>query len=170
MKILLRKLQHAVLVLIALTSLPVCAQTTLTSTAVMPVRMEIVAACEVSVSDLDFGGYTSGSATSVLSQTNIQLTCGAGTTAEIALDAGAAPGRDTSRRKMVQDRGIDRMDYNLFQDAGRRVHWGDRSGVDTMQVGTTGQQQSIPIYGEIPANQRVREGIYSDVITVSVYY
>ena len=162
--------QLAVGVSLALTAIPTAAQTTLTATAVMPVRMEIVVSCQVSVSDLDFGSYASGSTAPVLAQTDIQLYCGAGATAEIALDAGKGLGGNTSRRKLAQDRGIDRMEYDLYQDAGRTLHWGDRSGSDTKEVLTTGEPQTIPIYGEIPASQRVRDGTYSDLITVSVYY
>ncbi len=159
-----------VVVLLALATLPSSAQTNLTATAIMPVRMEIVTSCLVSVSDLDFGAYASNSTTAVLGQTTIQLQCGPGITAEIALDAGSGPGGNTSRRKLDQDSGVDRLDYDLFQDAGRTIHWGDRSGSDTKEVLTTGDLQAVPIYGEIPAGQRAREGTYSDMITVIVHY
>jgi spore coat protein U-like protein len=132
--------------------------------------MEVVRACRVSVSDLYFGSYTSNSTTPVQGQTTIQLLCAPGTTAEIALDAGASPGGNTSRRNMQQESGNDRMDYDLFQDPGRTIHWGDRSGNDTVEVLTEGEPRIVPIYGEIPGGQRVREGTYSDVITVSVSY
>jgi spore coat protein U-like protein len=129
-----------------------------------------VTACSVSISDLDFGNYTSNSTTPVLGQTNIQLLCAPGTTAEIALDAGSAPGGRTTRRTLRQESGSDRMDYDLFQDAGRTIHWGDRSGDDTKEVLTADAPLTVPIYGEIPGGQRVRDGTYSDVITVSVSY
>jgi len=159
-----------VVVLLALATLPSSAQTNLTATAIMPVRMEIVTSCTVNVSDLDFGDYASNSTTAVIGQTTIQLQCGPGTTAEIALDAGSSPGGSTSRRKLGQDSGVDRLDYNLFQDAARTIHWGDRSGSDTKEVLTTGELQAVPIYGEIPAGQSARDGTYSDMITVTVRY
>jgi spore coat protein U-like protein len=132
--------------------------------------MEVVTACRVNVSDLDFGSYTSNSTTPVHGQTTIQLLCAPGTTAEIALDAGSAPGGSTTRRNLQQESGSDRMDYDLFQDAGRTIHWGDRSGNDTKEVLTADAPLAVPIYGEIPGGQRVRDGTYSDVITVSVRY
>jgi spore coat protein U-like protein len=132
--------------------------------------MEVVTACRVSVADLDFGSYTSNSTTPVHSQTTIQLQCAPGTSAEISLDAGTSPGGGTSRRNMQQDVGNGRMDYDLFQDAGRTIHWGDRSGNDTKEVVTADAPLTIPIYGEIPSGQRVRDGTYSDVITISVSY
>jgi spore coat protein U-like protein len=146
------------------------AQATYTATAGMPVRIEIAASCAVSAADLDFGAYASNQNTPVQGQTAIQLLCGTGTSAEVSLDAGTGPGGSTSRRRMEQEAGRDRLDYDLFQDPGRAIHWGDRSGVDTLEVQTTGSTLTIPVYGQIPGGQRVREGTYSDTITVQVTY
>jgi spore coat protein U-like protein len=155
---------------LALAALPAVAQAIYTATAGMPVRMEIVASCSVSASDLDFGAYASNQNTPVQGQTVIQLLCGAGAAAELSLDAGTGPGGSTSRRRMEQDGGRDRLEYDLFQDPGRTIHWGDRSGVDTLEVNATGAPQTVPIYGQIPGGQRVRDGIYSDMITVTVHF
>jgi len=146
------------------------AQITYTATAGMPVRIEIVASCAVSAADLDFGAYASNQSTPVQGQTTIQLLCGSGTVAELSLDAGSGPGGSTNRRRMEQEGGRDRLDYDLFQDPGRTIHWGDRSGVDTLEVETTGAQQTVPVYGQVPGGQRVRDGIYSDMITVRVLF
>lgn len=158
--------------ILALAVLPavVRAQTVFTSNAGMPVRIEIVAACTVSAADLNFGGYLSNSTAPVLGQTTISLHCGAGQTAELSLDAGSGPGGNTNNRRMEQEGGVDRLDYGLFQDPGRTIHWGNRSGSDTLEVQTTGTPQTIPIYGQIPARQRARDGTYSDTITLRVVY
>src|SRR5688572_29867209 len=81
------------------------AQATYTATAGMPVRIEIAASCAGSASDLNFGAYASNQNTPVQGQTAIQLLCGAGTLAEVSLDAGTGPGGNTSRRRMEQDAG-----------------------------------------------------------------
>lgn len=141
-----------------------------TVTAGMPVRIELVGFCNVSASNLDFGAYASNQKAPVQGQTTIQLQCSPGTVAELSLDAGTGPGRNTKRRKMEQERGIDRLDYDLYQDPGRTMQWGDNSGRDTVEVEATGAPQAIPVYGQIPGGQRVRDGIYSDVITVTVFY
>jgi spore coat protein U-like protein len=158
--------------LIALAALPATprAQAILTTTAAMPVRIELVGFCSVSASDLDFGAYASNSQTPAHGQTAIQLTCSGGTVAELSLDAGTGPGANTSRRRMEQDAGKARLDYDLFQDAARTIHWGDRSGVDTLEVQATGAPQTLPVYGQIPAGQRALDGIYSDMITVRVLF
>ena len=141
-----------------------------TSNSAMPVKVEIIQACSISASDLDFGQYNLSSPSPLLGQTNIQMTCGAGVLAELSLDNGLSPGPNTSRRRMHQDSGNDRLNYGLFQDAGRTIHWGDKSGVDTREVLSTGAPQTVPIYGEVPAGQKAREGTYSDEITVRLQF
>jgi len=167
-------MRPAIVLALALATLPAItrAQETLpfSANAGMPVRIEIVGFCNVSASDLDFGAYASNQTSPVQGQTTIQLQCSSGTIAELRLDAGSGPGGNTDRRRMEQERGSDRLDYGLFQDPGRTIHWGDRSGRDTLEVEATGAQQAIPVYGQIPGNQRVRDGVYSDTITVTVFY
>jgi len=158
------------LALAALPAISLAQALTYTATAGMPVRIELVASCAVSAADLNFGAYASNSQTPVQGQTVIQLLCGPGTVAELSLDAGTGPGRNTNRRRMEQDGGSDRLDYGLFQDPGRTIHWGDRSGVDTLEVQATGAPQTVPIYGQIPGGQRVRDGTYGDMITVTVHF
>jgi len=136
----------------------------------MPVRIELVGFCQVSAANLDFGSYVSNQTSPIQGQTNIQLRCSEDTVAEIRLDAGTGRGGNTRNRRMDQEGGRDRLDYGLYQDPGRTIHWGDRSGNDTLEVVTTGQSQSIPIYGQIPGGQRVRDGTYADTITLTVIY
>jgi spore coat protein U-like protein len=146
---------------------------TFTATAGMPVRIELTGFCTVTAADLDFGAYASNQATPVQGQTNIQLQCSGGAVAELLLDGGSGPGdgsANTSRRRMEQEGGQDHLDYGLFQDPGRVIHWGERSGSDTLEVQTTGAPQTVPVYGQIPGGQRVRDGIYSDTITVRVLF
>jgi spore coat protein U-like protein len=138
-----------------------------TDNAVLPVTIEIVSYCNVSSPDLDFGAYASNSTTPARGQTNISLTCSGGITVELSLDTGTSPGRP---RRLSQESGTDRLEDDLYQDPGRTIYWGDRSGVDTLEVLTTGVAQTVPIYGEIPAGQRAREGTYSDVITITVHF
>jgi spore coat protein U-like protein len=180
MRELKRKWQRFVVVIVALVAfLPTQAQRLpgqrlptpgVTANAVLPVTIEIVGACSVSATDLLFGTYASNSTTAVRGQTAISLHCSAGDTVEISLDGGLAPGNQKERRQMRQEAGNDRLDYGLYQDAGRTIYWGDRAGVDTLAVETTGLPQTVPVYGEIPAQQRVRDGTYSDTITVTVFF
>jgi spore coat protein U-like protein len=144
---------------------------TYTATAGMPVRVELVGQCTVNATDLNFGTYASLAPGSVYGQAAIELSCPSGTTAEVSLDAGInARGNSTRRRSMREPDG-DQLDYDLFQDSARNIHWGDnRSGRDALEVVTTGPSMSIPVYGAIPGRQKVRDGSYSDIITVTVAY
>jgi len=180
MRLMTKKWPRFVVVFLALTAFPAThaqrfpgqrvPQPGVTDNAVLLVTIEIVQSCSVSASDLNFGNYASNQPTPALGQTTIQLTCGVGVTAELSLDNGAASGGSTNRRRMTHGSGNDRLDYDLYQDPGRTIHWGDRSGRDTLEVLTTGAQQTVPIYGEIPAGQRIRDGNYSDMITLTVHY
>jgi spore coat protein U domain-containing protein, fimbrial subunit CupE1/2/3/6 len=136
----------------------------------MPVRIELVAVCTVTATDLNFGAYSPRSQAPLQGQSTIELLCGGPVTAEVSLDAGSGAGASTTNRRMEQEAGTDRLDYDLYQDAGRTIHWGTRSGVDTLEVQTTGLTLTIPVYGQIPGGQRAREGTYSDTITVRVVY
>ena len=180
MRLMTKKWPRFVVVFLALTAFPAThaqrfpgqrtPQPGVTDNAIMPITIEIIQSCVVSAADLNFGAIAANSATPVLGQTSIELTCGTGVTAEIALDAGTSPGNNTSRRQMLRDAGVGRLDYDLFQDAGRTIHWGDRSGRDTLELLFEGTLRVVPIYGQIPAGQRVPEGNYSDMITVTVNY
>lgn len=142
-----------------------------TATSGMPVRIEIVASCDVSASDLDFGAYDTASATPTLGQTTVQLLCSAGAVVDISLDGGTGSSGNTQQRKLAPEAGgADRLDYGLFQDAARSVHWGDRPGKDTREVLASGAQQTVPVYGQIRPGQQVASGTYADVITVQLQF
>jgi spore coat protein U-like protein len=136
----------------------------------MPVRMEIIASCTFSTSDLDFGTYAASGDTPALGQSSIQLLCPQGVAVEISLDAGTSSAGGTRRRQMSSDFSRDNLDYDLFQDAGRNIHWGDESGRDTLELLATGEPQTIPVYGEILARQRADPGTYNDIVTVFVQF
>jgi spore coat protein U-like protein len=143
---------------------------TFTATAGMPVSIELIASCIVSATDLNFGAYSPRSQAPLLGQSTIELVCGGPVTAEVSLDAGTGAGASTTNRRMEQEAGSDRLDYDLYQDPSRTIHWGNRSGVDTLEVQTTGLTLTIPVYGQVPGGQRAREGTYSDTITIRVVY
>ena len=42
--------------------------------------------------------------------------------------------------------------------------------MDTLEVQAAGVPQTVPVYGQIPGGQRVRDGIYSDMITARVLF
>lgn len=163
--------QRALVALSALAGLPlVAAGQVFSFTAGMPVRIDIVAACNVTASDLAFGSYIGAAATPGRGEGSILLQCSPGQGAEVSLDAGSTPGATASQRQMLSATGSARLDYGLYQDAGRLVNWGETPGVDTLEVLTTGEPQALPVYGQVPAGQNVPAGTYGDVVTVRVLF
>src|SRR6185436_2216501 len=131
--------QRFCVALLALAAMPAtCRAQIYNEVGAMPVRMEIVASCAVTATDLNFGTYSPRSQAPLQGQSTIDLVCGAPVTAEVSLDAGSGPGATTSNRRMEQDVGSDRLDYDLYQDPARTIHWGDRSGRNTLEVQMTG--------------------------------
>jgi spore coat protein U-like protein len=167
---LLGNAQHAMLAVLWLALPTMSAGQVYTFTAGMPVRIDIVASCIVTASDLDFGAYNAAAATPGSGQGSIQLQCSPGQGAEVSLDAGSTPGATPSQRQMASASGSDRLHYGLYQDPGRMVNWGETPGVDTLEVLTTGEPQALPVYGQVPAGQRIPAGSYGDVITVRVQF
>ena len=139
-----------------------------TATAVLPVTLQIVGTCDVRASDLSFGAYATGSGTPLGGQTTLVLECTAGMDVEVGLDAGQGAGATVQERRMMS--GTEALRYGLYQDAARIRVWGDTAGVDTLHMQGAGTPQNVTIYGQIPANQKVPAGSYSDVITVRVYF
>src|SRR5688572_1666393 len=79
--------------LLALATFPAAVRAQIyTTTAAMPVRIELVGFCQVSASNLDFGSYLSNQSSPAQGQTVIQLQCSSDTVAEIRLDAGTGRG------------------------------------------------------------------------------
>ena len=143
---------HLVAMLFALAALPATvAHRSTPVNAGMPVRIELVGFCSVSASDLNFGAYASNQSAPMHGQTTIQLQCSPDTVAEMSLDAGTGPGGNTKRRKMEQEGGTDQMDYGLYQDPGRTIHWGDKSGHDTLEVWRRARRSRFPSTARFPA-------------------
>src|SRR5579862_6643852 len=98
------------LVLAGLLAFPASpADVTYSSTAGMPVTIEIIGSCTVSATDLNFGAYVSNQKSPLQGQTTITLDCSPGTV-EVGLDAGTGAARNTHRRQMGQASGVDRLD------------------------------------------------------------
>jgi spore coat protein U-like protein len=137
-----------------------------TAAAIVPVVVNALALCLVSSTSMAFGTY---GAAAVTSSSTISLTCTANVPFEIALNAGTTTGATASARKMAGPNG-GRLSYGLYSDAALSQSWGTTSGTDTLNGIATGLFQSIPVYGQIPRNQIVPIGSYSDTITATVTY
>ena len=129
--------------------------------------------CSVSATAVAFGAYNPQVGTPSDSVGTVTTTCTAAdathATYSIALSAGSG---SMSTRTLRNGSMV--LRYNLYQDAGRSVVWGDDTGGGASLVGSFPSeslaQQRYPIYARIPTGQNVAPGIYQDVITITVLY
>ncbi len=125
--------------------------------------------CElVSVDPMDFGEKTpvDGSQLAGNARSSVVVRCPVGTNYTVSLGMGLHS--DGSSRRMC-NAGNDCVTYGLYQDAGGAAPWDDKSNI-LAQTSTTGNDQSIPVYGNIPAQSWPAAGEYDDTVVVTLNY
>lgn len=118
--------------------------------------------------DLDFGSIP-GLITANRDQTSVlSMIC----TGRTAWNVGLNNGLNASGaiRRMRQGTSGNYVNYELYRDPGRLNRWGTTIGTNTVPGTGTGLEQTLTVYGRVPATQTVPAGSYSDVITVTVSY
>lgn len=130
----------------------------------MVVTATVLATCEVSASDLEFGDYDPLAPTALDAATTLSLACTNGTDYELAMSVGG--GESTAARIMYD--GAEQLAYVLYQDPARTILWGQNNTVDTLSGTGTGAPVTIDVYGRIPMQQAAPAGDYTDTITVTV--
>jgi spore coat protein U-like protein len=125
----------------------------------------ILNACTISASNLSFGTYTGA----VLNGSSmIAVSCTKNAPYYVGLDAGSATGATVTTRKLTS--GTQTLNYALYSNSARTTNWGNTIGTDTTTGTGTGTNQSLTVYGQIPANQSLIPGTYSDTITATITY
>ncbi len=122
--------------------------------------------CVLSATNLAFGDYTQAR---LDGQSAIAVACTHTTSWTVGLSQGTSPGATVTTRKMTGPGGAS-LPYALFQDAARTVNWGNTVGIDTVQGTGTGEQQTLNVYGRVPASQPVGSGSYQDMIIVTLTF
>ena len=122
--------------------------------------------CAISATNLSFGDYTQAR---LDGQSAIALTCTHTTPWTVGLSQGTSAGATVTTRKMTGPGGAS-LPYALFQDAARTVNWGNTVGIDTVRGTGTGDQQTLNVYGRVPASQTVGSGSYQDVIIATLTF
>ena len=133
---------------------------------------EAGAACTVSATGINFGAYDVFVATPLDSTGTVTVTCDQAPPADIVVAIGPS---GTSGafipRQMRSASSPDRLNYNLFTNAGRSTVWGDgAAGTSTVFLKNVKKNRPAvtTIYGRIPAGQNVSVGSYSDSLTVTI--
>ena len=127
----------------------------------------VTTSCYVNATTLDFGrvGLLSSAANST---STVSPQCTKGTPFNVGLNAGNTAGGTTTTRRMAN--GPTTISYKMFSDSARTVNWGNTVGTDTVGGTGTGNSQPLTIYGQVPVQNSVAPGTYSDTVTATVTY
>lgn len=136
-----------------------------TATSTIAVSATVLSFCTITALPLAFGNYSTGL---VNAATTLAVACTVGTSYNIGLDLGAGTGATVAQRKMTLNTSV--LNYGLFSDAGHTTPWGQTIGTNTLAGTGTGLVQTISVYGQIPANQIVAPGLYTDTVTAIITY
>lgn len=118
--------------------------------------------------DLDFGSI-SGLITTNKDQTStLSMTCTGRTAWNVGLNNGLHASGIVRRMQLGATGNY--VNYELYRETGRINRWGGTIGTNTVPGTGTGLEQTLTIYGRVPATQTVPAGSYSDTITVTISY
>jgi len=135
-----------------------------TKTSQFSVRASVVADCQLTSQDLNFGTYSSSSNSTA--NTIITLRCTPGSAATVSLNGGGS-GNPQARYMS----GPANLNYQVYRDAALQdpINTGGAAWQLSSQE-NTGQTVTYTVYGQIPSAQTVPAGNYTDVIQVTVQY
>jgi spore coat protein U-like protein len=126
--------------------------------------------CNVNASTLDFGTPAGLLTTAVPGTSSIDVQCSVGTAYNVGLDGGKWSGSNINARKMQLGLTGNFVAYQLYQDPGRTLVWGNTPGTDTIPGTGDGASHDLMVYGQVPAQTTPPAGTYQDVVIVSVTY
>jgi spore coat protein U-like protein len=139
-------------------------------TTTFDVTVKIIADCTIAASPLDFGQSQGVLATTVTSNTTLQVTCTNTTPYNVGLSAGTASGSSIAARLMGGTGGnTSTVAYNLNLTAGGG-NWGNTQGTDTLSGTGTGASQNLTVYGVVPVQSTPQPDTYKSTITATVYF
>jgi spore coat protein U-like protein len=141
-----------------------------TDTANLSVTATVVANCSIDTTTVAFGNYDPAvaHASSPLDGTGtVTITCTKGTTSTVGLDVGSNASGSTRR----MSNGSDFLSYELYQNGGRTVVWGN-SGGDLHAPGAapSSAPRAITVYGRVTGGQDVGVGSYADTVVATVTF
>jgi VCBS repeat-containing protein len=141
-----------------------------TSTSDLSVTATVVGTCTIDASGgLAFGNFTT--AAGAASTGILTVTCTDGTTATVTLGQGANDTAGTAaapQRQMAS--GANLVRYDLYQDPGNSVVWGNTPLTGESQTFTGVGGTDLVVHGVIPAGQTLSVGSYSDTVVATVTF
>jgi spore coat protein U-like protein len=134
------------------------------------VKTNVVGACTLETTDMDFGAYDTTSETPDDATSTITHTCTNGTVAAIAISQSTVPGSGSNEISPVRQmaNGPNNLAYSISTSVGG-AEWGN-----TKETGSgftsNGSSTPVNVYGRIAAGLAVTAGNYTDSLTVTVAY
>jgi spore coat protein U-like protein len=142
----------------------VTSPTTTTVTTTFAVSAVLPSNCNISATDLAFGGYTGAQTTQT---STVSIVCTHDSTFYINLNYGLTP---TGTVPNMVDSNSVKLSYELFQDSGFTTVWGNTVNSNGQGGTALGHDQDFTVYGEIFAGQNVEPGSYGDTITATITF
>jgi spore coat protein U-like protein len=153
------------------------ASTTFAATATenLAVSASVINACSITTSPVAFLNYDpTAAAANDTGQGSVAIACTQGLSPTIGIGVSAYA---SGAQRRMRDSGSIYLRYNLFQDTGRTIAWGDGVVVGAGNVFTPtpavtidNDVHSYPVYGRIPALQNVPENTYNDIVVATVNF
>ncbi|TDK26078.1 spore coat U domain-containing protein [Luteimonas aestuarii] len=134
------------------------------------VTLTITSVCTIdtpAATDVAFGSHPS-TATAIEAVGQLNVNCTPGTAYAIALDAGLNAGGGGIASRAMANNG-DLVPYQLYQDAGRSIVWGDTIDTNTVAGIGNGAVQQFPVYGLVPS-ANFPAASYVDTVTATITY
>jgi spore coat protein U-like protein len=127
------------------------------------------ATCQVSATAVRFGNYNPLNVLPRNITSRIVVTCRGRGTFNVALSTGRSGSYNP--RYMLSGATVDQLDYNLYVDAAHTSIWGDGTGgTVTVSRPFNNNRQRLSVHAQIPAQQNVTAGTYTDNITATVTF
>jgi len=153
------------------------AHATTTATANFQVKLTITESCTITAvpatADIDFGtvARTTAALTNGVSG-QLSINCSADTPYLIGLNGGlnsATPlAPSLGERRMKHSTAATLVPYDLFQDLGHSIFWGNTAGSLFSKKGI-GSAELIPVFGYL-TNANFQAGVYTDTVTATITY
>lgn len=131
----------------------------------MEVTLNVANACTLVASGLNFGNQNFIGGTAIDSQASLLVKCTKSAAYDITLGDGLNAATLGARNLKS---GTVTVPYQLYSDAGRTTAW---SGIAKVSGTGTGVDQTIAVYGRIPASAAaVAAGVYVDTVAVTLTF
>ena len=134
----------------------------------MPVNAQLLSACQITATPLDFGRQPSNFSSAIQSTSQINSTCTKGTAYQIGLNNGLYASGNQRRMRSANGQYIN---YELYKNAERTQRWGMALNTpETVTGQATGSSQSTTVYGQVIPQSGLRAADYKDTVTVTITY